>query len=384
MTLLCELSFLGRAHVPFNAGLLATIQEAFPTAQVSFWGAAAHIEELKRQLGPLLAGSVAWNEIRPPLPGTSYVKRFLRELSVIRQILTLSHKNTSTRLVLTSAYPSTVMALKIARFVARKDVCVQIVLHGASGVGAKRYRRPIRRFQDMRTALTLFGNSGIQYVVLEESIRKAVLQDLPFLYGKVEAFEHPIAPNEGTMQISDLTKPIRFGFLGLADQAKGFPVFQDLAKHITAQHGRHAEFHAIGHLPTNGKPVLGLESLSAKPASKLISREQYLDALKMLHFVVLPHQAQSYNLTASGVLLDAITWEKPVIARNIPIFEAMFERYGDIGYLFDKDEDLKTSVEGILVTADESRYRKQILNLRRIRESRSPQALASSYRSMCK
>jgi hypothetical protein len=384
MILLCELSFLGRAHVPFNAGLLATIQGAFPTENLSFWGAATHVEELKQQLGLLLTGSIVWNKICPPYPETSYPKRFWGELSVIRNILGILPDNESTRLVLTSAYPSTVVALKVAQHFSRKRTSVQIILHGASGVAEKRYRRPLRRLQDMRTALTVLGNSGIQYLVLEESIRKAVLDSLPFLSGKIEVLEHPISPNEGTTQIDDLNKPIRFGFLGLADHAKGFPVFQELAKHISAKYGHQVEFHAIGHLPKNENLVSGLEALSTKPANTLMSREQYVNAVKRLHFIVLPHQAQSYNLTASGVLLDAITWGKPVIARKIPIFETLFERYGEIGYLFDNDEELKTSVETILTAADEPRYRNQIVNLRRLQKARAPASLAAAYLDMCR
>ncbi len=67
-----------------------------------------------------------------------------------------------------------------------------------------------------------------------------------------------------------------------------------------------------------------------------------------LHFIVLPHEAGPYTLTASGVLLDAIAWGKPVICRKIPIFESMFKKHGDIGYLFSDDEELKGVVEQIV------------------------------------
>ena len=52
-----------------------------------------------------------------------------------------------------------------------KHHAVQIILHGLSGVVGKRFRHPVRRFQDMKTALTLFGNNGIHYLVLEQFIR---------------------------------------------------------------------------------------------------------------------------------------------------------------------------------------------------------------------
>jgi glycosyltransferase involved in cell wall biosynthesis len=384
MILLCELSFFGRSHVPFNAGLLATIRAAFPKTDLSFFGDVGHIEELKKAVGQPLAGSIAWREILPPASGTVYVKRFFRELSVIRHLFMMLPQDSTSRLLLTSAYPSTVLALKVARCFHSKQTPVQIVLHGLSGVVGKRYKRPIRRFQDMKTALTLLGNKNIQYLVLEQSIRDMVLQNLPCLSSKIETFEHPISPNEGATQPIDLSEPIRFGFLGLADKPKGFPLFVKLADHVTARYERRAEFHAIGHLPGNGTLVNSTEALATKPGTTHMSRENFLGRLRPLHFVVLPHEAASYTLTASGVLLDAIAWGKPVIARRMPIFEAIFEKHGDIGYLFDEDKELKDIVEKIMRSADKSHYHRQVLNLRNARKSRDPDTLAVSYRAICR
>jgi hypothetical protein len=384
MIFLCELSFLGRSHVPFNAGLLATIRAAFPKTDLSFFGDGGHIEELKKAVGQPLAGSIAWREIVPPALGTVYVKRFLWELSVIRHLFMTLTQDSTSRLLLASAHPSTVLALKIARVFCSKQIPVQIVLHGLSGVVGKRYTRPVRRFQDMKTALTLLGNNNIQYLVLEKSIRDKVLQNLSCLSGKIETLEHPISPNEGATQTIALSEPIRFGFLGLADGSKGFPLFVELANHVTAKYGGRAEFHAIGHLPLNGIVVNGTDSLATKPVTTHMSRAGFLRSLGLLHFVVLPHEAASYTLTASGVLLDAIAWEKPVIARKIPIFEAMFEKHGELGYLFNDDTELKGIVERIVQAADKSRYSCQVQNLRSARKSRNPETLAASYRELCR
>jgi len=384
MILVCEITFSKTAHVPFNAGLLATIRAAFPKEDLSFFGAAAHMEELKKQVGQPLASSIAWSEILPIPSGTGYCERFFRELSVIRSLFKTLPQVSSSRLIFTSAVPSTVLALKAARCFRSKNTPVQMVLHGLYGVVGKRYRRPIKRFQDMKTALTLLGNNGIQYLVLEESIRDMVLENLPLLSGRIEALEHPISPNEGASQTVDLGEPIRFGFLGLAIQAKGFPLFVKLANEVTAKYGRRAEFHVIGHLPEDGTPVNGTEALATKPVGMQMTRADFIRGVSPLHFVVLPHEVGPYALAASGVLLDAIAWDKPVIARKIPIFEAMFERHGDIGYLFRDDSELRGIVEQILQAADKSRYRRQVHNLRSLRKSRSPETLAAAYREMCR
>jgi hypothetical protein len=383
MILLCELSFLGRAHVPFNAGLLATIRLAFPHETVSFVAAPEHIRELKTVLDQPLAGSIAWREVSPPAAGTGYFNRFLQELGIIWELLKVLPGGSPSRLLLTSAYPSTVLALKVARMVGSYKTPVQVILHGLSGVVGKRYRHPMRKFQDMKTALTVLSNDNIQYLVLEQTIRQTVLQHLPELSGRVEALEHPISPDEGASHTLDLTEPIRFGFLGLADTAKGFPLFVELANHIGKKYGRRVEFHAIGHVPKGSPPVNGVEVLQTKPGVTLMSRAEFIGALAPIHFVVLPHETASYILTASGVVLDAIAWEKPVIARNMPIFEAMFRKFGDIGYMFRDGAELKNVVEQIVQAVDKTRYRHQALNLRCARKSREPESLAASYREIC-
>jgi hypothetical protein len=380
----CEIMFQRSGHVPFNAGFLAIIQAAFPKEELSFYGGAAHIEELKKQLGQPLTDSVAWIEIQPVPPGIRYGKRFFRELGIIRRLFSNFSRGSTSRLVLTSGFPSTVLALKVARYLQWTNLAVQIVLHGMSGVVGKRYRHPIHRFQDMRTALTLLGNKNIQYIVLEQSVRDTVVKHVPFLSRHVEVLDHPIPPNEGASETIELRAPIRFGFLGLVSKGKGFPLFVRLANECATKNGQSAEFHVIGHFLGEGTGVNDLTALATKPGGSQMSRADFIRRLSSLHFVVLPYESGSYTLTASGALLDAIAWEKPVIARKIPIFEAMFEKYGDIGHLFENDTELTEVVGEIMRGPDRARYRIQVLNLRNARKARAPELLSAAYREMCK
>lgn len=385
MILVCEIMFDCGAHVPFNAGLIATIRAAFPKEDLAFYGGAAHLEQLRKQVGQGVANSIQWSEIHSiPPGGLGYGERFVRELRVIRRLFSELPQDSASCLILTSAFPSTVMAAKVARLFRSKPPRVQMVLHGLSGVIGKRYRRPILRFQDMKTALTLLGNSGIQYLVLEESIRDRVVKSLPLLSGKIEALEHPIAPTEGTAEVVDFSKPIRFGFLGTALKIKGYPLFVEVANVITEKYGKRAEFHVIGRCPEESKCVNGTDVLATPPAAGQLDRDDFIRGVAPLHFVVLTHEAAPYTLAASGVLLDAITWQKPVIARRIPTFEALFEKYGDIGYLFSDDAELTGILEQILQTVDKSRYHRQVLKLQEVRKSRDPETLAATYRELCR
>jgi hypothetical protein len=384
MIIVCEISFDDGAHVPYNAGLLATVHAAFPKEDVSFFGARTHIEELKKEVGQALRSFISWKVIRPPVPGTGYIRRFLTELRIIRTLFDAVPQDNTSRLLFASAYPSTVLAVKITRYLSSNRPPVQIVIHGMSGIVGKRYRHPGRRFQETRTALAILGNKGIQYLVLEENIRETILNNAPFLKGTVEVLEHPISPTEGALDTLELREPIRFGFLGLADKSKGFPVYVEAARDIVAKYGRRAEFHVIGRVPQNEVPVCGTEVLATKPGTAMLSRGDFILGVKPLHFIVLPHDSTAYTLTTSGVLLDAVAWQKPVIARKIPIFEAMFRRHGDIGYLFSDDRHLKEIIGKLLEMNDRSRYYQQVRNLGCARKARAPESVATAYQEICR
>lgn len=384
MILVCEMIFDRGAHIPFNAGLLATIRAAFPNDDLAFYGGREHLTQLKMQVGQALGKSIHWKEIRTIPPGKGYGERLLQELNVIQHLFRGIDHDITSRLILTSAFPSTVLAMKMVRLFRSKTPKVQMVLHGLSGVSGKRRRHPLYRLQDMNTALNLLGNSGIQYVVLEEAICHRVLSGLPKLSGKIGFLEHPISPIEGTTEMGNLSEPIRFGFLGTALKSKGYPLFVEVARSITARYGTRAEFHVIGRCPEESKCVRGTETLTTQPAASPLTREDFVRGVAPLHFVVLPYQVASYIFSASGVLLDAIAWQKPIIARRMPTFEAMFQKHGDIGYLFGEDSELTGIVQQIVDTADVSRYYRQVSRLREVRKSRDPETLAVSYRELCR
>ena len=156
-----------------------------------------------------------------------------------------------------------------------------------------------------------------------------------------------------------------------------------LAQKVVRQFGDQVEFHAIGRVPADGSLLLAMEALATKPCTERLSRSDFINGVKQLHFIIFPHEASNYKLNSSGTMLDALASAKPLIARRIPLFENMFLKYGDIGYLFSTDMELKAIVEHILEDVDIARYHQQILNIKRAQCSRTPQNLAMGYRDIC-
>jgi hypothetical protein len=60
----------------------------------------------------------------------------------------------------------------------------------------------------------------------------------------------------------------------------------------------------------------------------------------------------------------------------------LFEKYGDIGYLFDNDSELADITENIIVEFNQIRYNSQKQNILKARCERMPGALARTYREI--
>jgi hypothetical protein len=83
-----------------------------------------------------------------------------------------------------------------------------------------------------------------------------------------------------------------------------------------------------------------------------------------------------------NLIRNAIAAEKPVIASRIPITEKLFSRFGNIGYLCADRYEFCETIETIIKRADVKMYANQVLLMREVRRSRTPQYLAPFYRDL--
>lgn len=74
--------------------------------------------------------------------------------------------------------------------------------------------------------------------------------------------------------------------------------------------------------------------------SRLLPFGQYNAYVKSMDVMLLLYNTNSYKLTASGAILEAIWNEKPIVALNNSYFEYLFKKYGDMGILCDNVKDI--------------------------------------------
>ncbi len=380
MVLVSELVCWGTEHAPVNAGILETIRIAMPSESIYFVGEQSHLEEVKNQISLQMVTSIIWKTIVLPPRHSKFFSRLSVDLNSLNHLLNIINKDSHSYMVVTCINPSILMALKFLQSFVHRGKKVQVILHRINELDWIP-RNPFLRLQHLRTALILRSNKNIQYIVLAKPVRDALLRKIPFLEKNVVVIDHPIPPNEGTKENIDLRPPFRFGFLGIVSEDKGFSFYLRLASEMSKKFSDYVEFHTIGYLQS-GQKMAEMDVLRTKPSVQSISRYQYIHHLKEIHFVCLPYQKKGYEFIVSGVLLDAIAWGKPFIAMKLPIFEDLISKFGDIGYLCDDETEFCKTVEDIIKKTDVSRYRKQILALRKIRDLRTPMSLSSHYRKL--
>jgi len=382
MIVVCEPICWGWEHVPINVGLLEIVGRAFPSREILFYGEESHLANVKSQLSGPVAQAISWRPIPRPRRHAALRERLYADVVLMWRMLRVLRNDSEAYLLLCSGTPEMVLTAKILmRLGAVRGKALQIVCHGGlTTLRGWRSRNPFLRMRDWRSALTVGNSRSIQFILLEEPIRKTVAGLFPAVERHLAGLDHPIPSIEPSETEIEFGTPFRFGFLGLATDAKGFPAFLEMASVLKSRFGDRVEFHAIGTTPPDSVAP-PMDALAVKPAMAKASRPDFARAIQQLHYVCLPYQGAQYELSPSGVLMDAIAYGKPMLSSSIPLVKDLFDRFGDIGFLCTDTRNFCDTITQIVSKADERHYRAQVRALRAVRESRTSAALMPTYQS---
>jgi glycosyltransferase involved in cell wall biosynthesis len=391
--LVCEMTWTGAIHAPGNSATIQVIARAFSGQEVRVLADTSHLAELRGD--PALTGLANVHfrpvEVSPLFRGKTHVvsaRRFRQEFSTLRAALRDVPPDEGCLLVLISATPTAIFAAALLGRSPRRRLGVQVGLHGnLNEITEWRPRNPLTRRFDLASALSLpapipQSAARLRFLVLEQPIKDALAGIAPAAAARTDVLPLPInlaeAPSQNTARME---APIRIGFVGQATRAKGFDVFLALARDLKARHGERVAFHLIGR-PVPGADLGPLAVLADPPTTEHLSRAEFVARLAKMHYVLLPFRGGYYDLSASGALIDAITWLKPLIATNVPLVRHLFDRFGGIGFACDDESQLRRAVETVLADMDQQRYDAQVAALRDVRDSRRPEILAEAYRGL--
>lgn len=378
--IICEPIVSGDEHVSFNAGLIWVAAVA-SSAPVTVWADPDHFARVRALLPAEIAERVVFETHLPPPRRLPYQARAWRDAVVAWQVVRRAAGTGARHVILSCAFPGTLIGAKlaVASLAKRRRPTVHTVVHGAlEDVWGWRSRHPFRRAVDMTGALRWPAPEGLKVVVLEAGIANDLVRALPRVASQLLVLEFPIVeaiPSPGLRRPG----PVRVGFLGRANREKGFDRFCELARAVTAR-GADVEFHAVGQVEPGAFTEQELQPLTNRPQEGPLGRATYLEQLLDLDLVAMLHDPEHYAHTASGVLLDAVAAERPVLSLPNPIIAALVARHGSIG---PRVEDLGAATNFLVALDVSALERPDFLawreNVRRVAQSRRPAEVAVSY-----
>jgi hypothetical protein len=366
-------------HLPFNEGYLRILRAAYPDDHISFSAAKGHIERLAPRVADLANVTLQpCKSFETPF-GLSHHNPLAGRWGA-RQCLNMMARQTvgrHVRLVALLGFNASLLAVIGHRWTMVSSAPLHMILHSHLGEAmAWRSRNPLIRATDLVSQLRRPLPQAVRIVALELGMKEAINDSLPAVSPAVATLEHPILSSEWTANPPlTPTGKVKIGFVGHARRAKGFDLFVELADRCSRDD---IEFHAIGHSSPE-TDQLDLSRLARKPSQMPLLRDEYLAALEGVDLVCLPLPGHVYDFTGSGTVSDAIAALRPLIVFRNRTMEAMFARYGPIGWLADDSEDLFRLVGELDPIELARRHSSWVNNLRALREARRPELLAKSY-----
>jgi glycosyltransferase involved in cell wall biosynthesis len=386
MILAFELTWRGIAHAPGNSAMIQILAAACPGHRIRVHAERTHLEELQRDRRFAACAMVeAVPEKLPDAHGghTQIVSltRFRRELAIVAAAVRAVPAGEAGLIFLLSATSTQIWAAALVARLHARIAGIHILLHGnLNDAIGWRTRNPVLRRFDMASTLRSRLPASVRYIVHEPNIADRLARIMPRVAGITDTVL--LASNQGDLPPdfqarSTLGDPIHVGFVGLGTYEKGFDVFLDVATRLSARHPGRFAFHIIGSVQAKFMAAAAAAPLAEPPETRGLPRAAFTGRLAQLHFVMLPYRPGYYELSASGGLIDALSWLRPVLATDVPLMRSFSAAYGDIGYICD---DFATALEGIVTAMDQVRYAAQVEAMRRARAQRAPAALATGYR----
>ena len=371
MILVVEPIFSNAHHAAPNAGTLRAILLAANDEPVVFAAHPLHHAAVQDILGDMDFMHFSRFDIEVLPPGGVSFRRFI---SQARSILGLTRRLKARIVICLGTAPETLFACRLLAMT-RRGIRIIAVLHGNLDQANRwRSRDPRRRWFDDRASLAVTIHPAIQFVLFERSIERAATEI--GLLPKDRCLVWPLPINErealATPRRPD-PRRIHIAFVGLAKRDKGFGDFLALARKVKAVTGRLA-FSLIGSL-YGEFPAEDLAQIDIP--SRFLEREEFVRRLGEIDYVCLPLRNDTYTLTASGSLIDAIAALKPIIALPTPAVLDLFDG-GPVGYLCENLAAMEAVLKDADRLADSAAYTAFQTNLERQRAKRLPPALAET------
>lgn len=341
MKIIYEPTCKGLTHFMFNFSFIKVITELITDEKLVFFGDEEHIKLLKER------GETKKNITFKSLKIHGLQKKILSLISGFINLVKIKFffiNSDCTELIITNSHAHTLLFAKLL-FRKRK---ITFILHGQlEELTRKKSMLQLGYYNKFALEFMNDGNR-IKYIVLGSSIKRNLIKRIPSIENNVYSMDHPydFEKNADTNINQNKKKEIiKIGTIGNASIDKGIESLFEIDNYLVSKGIRNIELFHIGsfkdiHLPQNS-------NVKIPSMQGMLPREDYEKYINDLDYILFFYPKDSYKLTASGAIFDAIAYHKPVIALSNDYFSYIFDKCGEIGYLCSDLNDIKQTIISI-------------------------------------
>jgi len=190
-------------------------------------------------------------------------------------------------------------------------------------------------------------SEGLYFSVLGDAIKQnisEIIDDKKAL--KFISVDHPYLFRDGNKKIKDGTE-LKIATVGTINKTKGLFSFLEFANKINSKIKGKIKISVVGSSTENFNLFNGSGIVLSSNNSALLSRDDFNNKVNELDYILFFYPTNSYTITASGAIMDAINFEKPILALRNTYFQYVFNKYGAFGFLFENINDMVLKVEDL-------------------------------------
>jgi hypothetical protein len=156
------------------------------------------------------------------------------------------------------------------------------------------------------------------------------------------SIEHPSVFDKNSLnKHRETNTQLYVGTLGVLNEYKGGRSILELAKILKFKGIDNVNISVTGKIDFDISLLreAGID-LPSNDGESMVSIVELKNRINQLDFILYFYPIDTYKLTASGALFEAINRKRPIIAIRNEYFEYIFNKYGSIGYLVDTLDEM--------------------------------------------
>lgn len=381
-------------HLSCDSGMASIIIHKYPDEPIHLFYGEGHYNAIKNELTKhnIDTSRLVFHKIKPVARIIRDYEAFSSQLAAIKEVFSFAKTNNENKILFTYTTMYSAFILKYFCLMNPK-IKVQSVIHAElEKIDMKEYLSNTRlnkiqvyfyvKLFGIQNPLKLPTPSNLKYIVYGQSIKENAIKKIPSLKDKMSSIPHPYLW-DSIQNETNVDNKIGLGIIGRCHAFKTIPILKRLCEDLKNKPNKNFELLFSGYIDDeqfyeylNRLDFIYEDSLSRTRTPDEVRNK----IINKMTYALFTYNFGSYKYTASGAVMDALNFEKPIIALSNDYIKSYFEKYGNIGYLCNSYEELLEKVSSVINNFPKEEYELQKINLKKVKQTDNIENLAAELK----